>query len=132
MQLRTIILAALCATACTAAPSTHADAHTGAPDAAHATHADAAPPDAPPGDAFASTCGQPGDQGNQLGVGKFCTTLNDCSSTPSAGLCSNLGDATTFFCTKFCTSGGAADQCGTGATCQCGNGGCGCTPDACL
>jgi hypothetical protein len=99
-----------------------------------AGHADASPPDATPADAFATSCGKPGDQGNELGVGKFCATLNDCSSTPSAGLCSNLGDQTTFFCTRICQQSGAADQCGTGATCTCDpNGaGCGCTPDVCL
>ena len=98
-----------------------------------ASHADASPPDATPADAFSSSCGKPGDQGNELGVGKFCATLNDCANTPSAGLCSNLGDATTFFCTRICQSNGPADQCGTGATCTCDSSNeCGCTPTTCL
>lgn len=88
----------------------------------------------PPVDAFATTCGMPGDTGNELGVGQYCTTLNDCSNTPEAFLCSNIGDATTFFCTKTCQQPGDAgtNPCGTGAECVCGNGGCGCTPSVCL
>ena len=106
------------------------------PDAAASAQIDAKPGaiDAPPSgiDAFASTCGMPGDQGNELGVGKFCATLNDCSNNGQAGLCSNLGDETTHFCTKFCTKGSTTD-CGTGATCTCNaQNQCGCTPDSCL
>ena len=99
------------------------------PDA-HAPTFDAAPPAA---DAFASTCGKPGDTGNELGVGKFCATLDDCANNGSSGLCSNLGDATTFFCTKFCSAATGAADCGTGATCTCNSSNqCGCTPDTCL
>jgi hypothetical protein len=107
------------------------------PDAPPVPHGIDAPPatiDAPAAgvDAFASTCGKPGDQGNELGVGKFCATLNDCANNGSAGLCSNLGDPTTFFCTKLCTKGSTTD-CGTGATCTCNaQNQCGCTPNSCL
>jgi hypothetical protein len=84
-------------------------------------------------DAFASACGHPGDTGNELGVGKFCPTLNDCTDTPDAPLCSSLGDSSTHFCTKTCDANGSADQCGTDASCTCNaNNQCGCTPDACL
>ncbi|MCA9678417.1 MAG: hypothetical protein KC464_25550, partial [Myxococcales bacterium] len=90
-------------------------------------------PDAGPADAFASTCGQPGDPGNELGVGHFCQTLLDCGDTAEAPLCSNIGDETTWFCTKTCANEDAGvEVCGTGATCTCGNGGCGCTPTSCL
>lgn len=83
-------------------------------------------------DAFESTCGKPGDVGNELGIGKFCASLSDCSTTPDARLCSSLGDATTHFCTKTCTMG-STTQCGTGTMCVCnGNNQCGCTPNACL
>jgi len=82
-------------------------------------------------DAFYTTCGNPGDLGNELGIGKFCQTIADCSSTPMASICSNLGDVTTFFCTRTCQSTGSADQCGTGAQCVC-SGGCGCVPNTCL
>lgn len=90
-----------------------------------------AQPDAAP-DAFESTCGMPGDQGNELGVGKFCATLSDCSATPMAKLCSSLGDPTTHFCTKTCQMG-STDQCGAATSCVCNaSNQCGCTPDACL
>ena len=84
-------------------------------------------------DASQSKCGNPGDVGNELGIGKFCATLTDCDSTPMAPLCSSLGDPKTHFCTKTCQATGSADQCGTGAMCTCGSSNeCGCTPTACL
>lgn len=86
-------------------------------------------------DAFFSTCGEPGDMGNELGIGKFCTGFGDCAMTPAAPLCSIAGDSTTFFCTKTCTSGGPADQCGTATSCTCNTNTppqCGCTPNSCL
>jgi hypothetical protein len=90
-----------------------------------------AKPDAAP-DAFNSTCGKPGDTGNELGIGKFCASLSDCSSTTSAKLCSSIGDPTTHFCTKTCAMG-STDQCGTATMCVCNaNNQCGCTPNACL
>ena len=83
-------------------------------------------------DAYESDCGKPGDMGNELGIGKFCASLSDCSSTPSAPLCSSLGDANTHFCTKTCPMG-STDACGTGAECTCNaNNQCGCTPSVCL
>ncbi len=86
-----------------------------------------------PPDAIDSICGFPGDTGNELGVGQYCETLNDCTETEAAWLCSNIGDETTFFCTKTCANEDAGvEVCGTGTTCTCGNGGCGCTPDTCL
>ena len=133
MQLRIAIVLAAALAACSSKSSgnpPHPDAGAAIADAP-TSH----PPDAPGAtpDAFASTCGMPGDQGNELGVGKFCQTLNDCNGTPSAPLCSNLGDETTFFCTKFCSANGSADQCGTAATCTCNSSNqCGCTPNACL
>ncbi len=83
-------------------------------------------------DAFASECGQPGDLGNDKGVGKFCEKLSDCSGNQGATLCSILGDTTTHFCTTTCAMG-STDTCGTGATCTCNDSNqCGCTPNACL
>lgn len=83
-------------------------------------------------DALVSTCGHPGDTGNELGIGKFCTSFGDCSTTAMAPLCSIIGDSTTHFCTKTCTMG-STDQCGTATMCVCNGGGqCGCTPTACL
>ena len=84
-------------------------------------------------DAFYSTCGQPGDPGNDVGVGKFCQSLSDCLGNGSATLCSILGDNTTFFCTFTCSSTGSAGQCGSNAMCTCNSSNqCGCTPNSCL
>jgi hypothetical protein len=83
-------------------------------------------------DAFESDCGKPGDQGNELGVGKFCASLSDCNTTSSAPLCSSLGDPQTHFCTKTCQMG-STGSCGTGAECVCNSSNqCGCTPSVCL
>jgi hypothetical protein len=74
-------------------------------------------------------CGQPGDPGNELGVGKYCTGFTECSGL-MASFCANLGgDAQLHFCTMACSAGG---NCGAGATCQCQGGQCGCVPDSCL
>lgn len=90
--------------------------------------------DDPAVDAFVSACGQPGDLGNELGVGKFCATLGDCGDTTDAPLCSSLGDPSTHFCTKTCTAPtpGSPNECGTDAECTCSGGNCGCVVSACL
>lgn len=91
------------------------------------------PPDAPSADAYFSTCGHPGDVGNEMGVGKFCASLSDCSSSQTSPLCSSIGDKTTHFCTHTCQANGPANQCGTGAECTCNaSNQCGCTPSSCL
>jgi hypothetical protein len=83
-------------------------------------------------DAFFSTCGHPGDTGNEKGIGKFCQALSDCQGT-MAPLCSILGDTTTHFCTTTCQMMGSDASCGTNATCECNaSNQCGCTPNACL
>ena len=90
-------------------------------------------PDAPEADAYFSNCGHPGDVGNEMGVGKFCASLSDCSTTTASPLCSSLGDNTTHFCTHTCTASSPAGACGTGAECTCnGSNQCGCTPSVCL
>jgi hypothetical protein len=73
-------------------------------------------------------CGQPGDTGNELGVGQYCTGFNT-GCTGMASLCSNISDSQLHFCTMVCQAGG---NCGTGATCQCQNNQCGCFPDSCM
>jgi hypothetical protein len=98
----------------------------------------------PPADSGTSTpeagpskCGKPGDVGNSQGVGKYCMSISDCSGNQKATLCSKVGDPETFFCTKLCNPDGGADagtveqQCGEATVCECGGGGCGCTPTAC-
>ena len=83
-------------------------------------------------DMFFTECGAPGDMGNELGIGKYCASLSDCSTTASAPLCSSLGDPDTHFCTKTCPMG-STDACGTGAQCVCNaSNQCGCTPSVCL
>jgi hypothetical protein len=90
-------------------------------------------PDAFQPDAFESDCGKPGEVGNEKGIGKFCASLSDCSTTPEAPLCSSLGDIHTHFCTKTCSATGSADQCGSVTMCACNTSNqCGCTPTACL
>ncbi len=84
--------------------------------------------------AFKSDCGFPGDVGNSLGVGKFCTAqtfVADCGKNTKANLCANLGSDTDFFCTFTCSSTGSANQCGENAECACQGGQCGCFPLAC-
>ncbi len=103
--------------------------------AACSSSKDTATPDAPKisVDAPASSCGQVGDTGNEMGIGYYCTSLSDCSHTANAPLCSSLGDPTTHFCTTTCSATGSASQCGTGATCECNDSNqCGCTPNGCL
>lgn len=91
-----------------------------------------------------SACGKPGDKGNSIGVGKFCTQISDCTTEGAkTTLCSSLGNGSmpsandTYFCTIFpCKQDGGADFCGDNATCVCGSGGgmtgCACTPNTCL
>ncbi|HUJ62757.1 MAG TPA: hypothetical protein VLX92_29850 [Kofleriaceae bacterium] len=97
-----------------------------------------APVDGPPAiDAFYSACGHPGDTGNSLGVGKFCTTLQDCADNSQATICSTLGnDPSTpqldsYFCTALCSASSPPGFCGDGASCMCGSAGCGCAPSTC-
>jgi len=80
-----------------------------------------------------SRCGQPGDTGNELGIGAYCD-----NSTPCTGMntiCSSIrNDAAnpqlnTFFCTTLCQAG--SNTCGTNASCVCEGGLCGCAPDRC-
>jgi hypothetical protein len=88
----------------------------------------------PPDMAYSSSCGFPGDKGNELGVGLFCQSLSsgECSGNGMAGLCSSLGDPTSHFCTFVCHSTDPPGTCGSGAVCVCQSGlGCGCTPVKC-
>ena len=81
--------------------------------------------------AFFSNCGQPGDPGNSIGVGKFCMAISDCNNNGKATLCARLGDPNNYFCTFMCDPAKPAD-CGDGATCSCQGGQCGCTPNHCF
>jgi hypothetical protein len=80
---------------------------------------------------FASLCGHPGDKGNSLGVGKYCSKLSDCNGA-MANLCSVLGSSNTFFCTFQCSGNpDLGSECGENASCQCQGGQCGCYPSSC-
>ena len=87
-------------------------------------------------DAYESECGHPGDEGNELGVGRFCenNSSGECATTQAAPICSYVGSTSTHFCTKLCQMG-STGSCGTGAECVCNGGStsqCGCTPSSCL
>jgi hypothetical protein len=86
----------------------------------------------PANDAEIAHCGQPGDVGNSIGVGKYCASETDCLGNMQATICSNLGGPGTNFCTTLCTASDASNPCGAGATCECQGGQCGCTPNYCL
>lgn len=84
-----------------------------------------------------STCGRPGDRGNQFGVGKYCEQLSDC---PGQTICTasvntpSTPATNSFFCTLPCTPcSGGPNACGAGAECGCsaGLGGCACVPTSC-
>jgi hypothetical protein len=100
----------------------------------HSSNSDATITDSSPptNDAEVAHCGQPGDTGNSLGVGKYCASEGDCIGNGSAIFCSNLGGPGTNFCTMSCTASDASNPCGSGASCQCQGGQCGCTPNYCL
>ncbi len=51
---------------------------------------------APDTEAFESDCGFPGDEGNELSIGKFCDDLADCSDV-GLSFCLSLGDPNTHF-----------------------------------
>jgi hypothetical protein len=145
-----LLVALLAATACSSSSSTTTtgtDSGT-KPDTGGTTHADSGQthPDsgqtkADAGHDSGSTappppvCGKPGDVGNSLGIGKYCTTETDCPAT--APLCSNIentdgGKLNTFFCVQVCDGCNTAEVCGSGAVCGClVPGECGCTPTDC-
>jgi hypothetical protein len=85
-------------------------------------------------------CGQPGDTGNSLGVGKYCTNLGpDCpAGGANALLCSALFNGSTpsptdtFFCSFACQMTSPPDFCGENATCLCDTRGCACIPTYCI
>lgn len=83
-----------------------------------------------------SCCGFPGDRGNELGVGQFCTRDEHCSGNAEAKVCSSFENGQTdhvsFFCTIACDPDAQENICGTGARCNCEEVGCGCVPIACL
>lgn len=85
-----------------------------------------------------SACGQPCQEGNSLGIGRFCNNIDDCKGTQINTLCATLGDPSEHFCTAPCDPPDAGpdaaftENCGENATCQCQGGQCGCFPNSCM
>jgi hypothetical protein len=95
--------------------------------------APSATPDAAAPDLFSpSLCGRPGDVGNGIGVGRYCEAFSDCAGNGKATYCVRVVDPQRFFCSLPCEGDGGAGACGDGASCQCSQLGCGCTPDRCV
>ena len=87
-----------------------------------------------------SRCGHPGDVGNSLGVGKFCTNQGpDCTGNGKAGTCSALFNgqmpmpSDAYFCSFQCMATDPAGTCGENATCLCNAANlCACIPISCI
>lgn len=86
-----------------------------------------------------SCCGKPGDPGNSLGVGKYCSSAAgaECRTNTSATICSQLlQDPTrpTYFCTQPCVPDAGTNTCGDGAKCTMDKGTqqWGCVPAPCV
>jgi hypothetical protein len=88
--------------------------------------------------ALLSACGHPGDVGNSLGVGRFCTNQGpDCTGNGMATSCSALFNGQTasamdtYFCSFQCAAAGST-ECGENATCLCNASSiCACIPTTC-
>jgi hypothetical protein len=88
--------------------------------------------DAPPPmiDANPNACAAPGAAGNEMGVGKYCTSGGgECNGLAALFCTADFGQTPTF-CTKPC---GSAADCGSNSTCTSGNpdggGSMGCVPN---
>ena len=87
-----------------------------------------------------SRCGHPGDVGNNLGVGKFCTNIGpDCTGNGMSTTCSALfngqtpSSSDTYFCSFQCTAADPPGTCGDNATCLCNAQNlCACIPLSCV
>jgi hypothetical protein len=78
-----------------------------------------------------SSCGQPCDVGNSLGVGRYCTKGGgQCNKNPAPFLFCTVDEDSTAqpFCTGSCTMD---EQCGENAYCNGQGGLSGCVPAAC-
>jgi hypothetical protein len=89
--------------------------------------------------ALLSRCGHPGDVGNSLGVGKFCTNQGpDCGGNGMATSCSALFNGQTpaptdaYFCSFQCLATSPPGFCGENAECLCNTLGCACIPTSCV
>jgi hypothetical protein len=90
--------------------------------------------------ALLSRCGHPGDVGNSVGVGKFCTNQGpDCTGNGKATMCSALFNGQTpsasdaYFCSFQCFMTDPPGTCGENAACLCNASSlCACIPTSCI
>jgi hypothetical protein len=76
-----------------------------------------------------ANCGNPGDQGNEMGIGRYCTAGGgECQGTQSPYCSVDVVQGVPAFCSKPCETDA---ECGTGATCQGTGLERGCAPAAC-
>ena len=77
------------------------------------------------------SCAQPGDKGNNIGVGTYCSPAGkQCEDFPLAGLCLADVGQDQWFCSKIgCTK---SSECGHDATCVIHSDGSACVPNHCL
>ena len=98
-------------------------------DAGLAPATDGGAPPPPPPPPPTGGCGQPGDVGNSLGVGKYCSKGgNQCSGNGQATICTVDYSSGPGFCTKQCS---VDADCGANAHCVTESLGSGCEPNAC-
>jgi hypothetical protein len=78
-----------------------------------------------------NSCIQPGDKGNNIGVGTYCSPAGkQCQNFPLAGLCLADVGQDQWFCSKIgCTK---SSECGNDATCVIHSDGSACVPNHCL
>lgn len=77
-------------------------------------------------------CGQVGDPGNSVGVGRYCQSFADCAMNSRATICSAPSDPAYRICVTLCAPmGDIVAQCGEDALCSCDERGCGCMPRRC-
>ena len=130
MRLGPLFAFVLLAAACGSSSNGNNDGSAGTGDLSAASHVDMA---------LLSRCGHPGDVGNSLGVGKFCTNQGpDCTGNGMATSCSALFNGQTpssddtYFCSFICDPT-TANVCGENATCLCNSSNeCACIPTACV
>jgi hypothetical protein len=79
----------------------------------------------------AESCTHPGDKGNAIGVGEYCTPVGgECKAFDGAPFCLASAGQTQWFCSRVgCTKD---DQCGMGAFCLFNPAGSACVPYRCV
>ncbi|HEY2744537.1 MAG TPA: hypothetical protein VGL86_07935 [Polyangia bacterium] len=129
--MRSLLTIILLAAACGSSSNNGDDGGGGSADLSATVHVDMA---------LLSQCGHPGDVGNSLGVGKFCTNQGpDCTGNGMATSCSALFNgqtpsaSDTYFCSFQCHSTDPAGVCGENAACLCNSSNiCACIPTSCI